>query len=85
MILHEKTIHGQRGLEYHAQRWHLRISEERSFSQLLTLSRNRDEGALPIILVFSPPMEGYEGSVYLCAPQSGAPDFYWPPAPKNKR
>jgi hypothetical protein len=81
MILHEKNIDGQCGVEYDAQQWRLRISEGPQ-SNWLSLSRSED--ALATILAFYPTMQGHEGGAYLCAPYSGAPKLYWSLVPKNK-
>lgn len=81
MILREKTINGQRGVEYHTAQRRLRISEGAG-SQWLSLSRN--EEPLLTILSFSPPVEADDGGAYLRPPQADAPEFYWPLAPKNK-
>lgn len=81
MILREKSINGQRGVEYHHKQRSLRISESAD-SKWLSLYRQENTGVT--ILSFYPTIEGDDGGAYLHAPQTDAPEFYWPLAPKNK-
>jgi hypothetical protein len=83
MILRDKNINGQDALFHSGKEGPLLCISAGATSTWLYLTRH--EGHARTVVSFYPPIEGDEGCVYLYAPQSGAPDFYWSVAPKNKR
>jgi hypothetical protein len=83
MILRDKNINGQHGLVHPGKEGPLLCVSAGAISMRLYLTRH--EGGSPTIVSFYPPIEGYQGGAYLCAPQSSTAEFYWRIAPKNKR